>query len=439
MSMFRLIALAGLVLWLALPARAAIEIREVTSPGGIGAWLVESHDIPFVALEIRFRGGTSLDAPGKRGAVNLMTALLEEGAGEMDARAFVRARDALAASFRFGSSSDSLSVSARMLTENRDQAVALLRQALHEPRFDADAVERVRGQVLASIRSDATDPGRIAARTFDRLAFGDHPYGSAPDGTEDSVSALSRDDLIEAHARTIARDRIYVAAAGDITAEELGALLDVLFDGLPETGAPLPGRAEYGLGGGVTVVSFDTPQSVAVFGHEGMDRDHPDFFAAYVMNEVLGAGGFESRLMKEVRGKRGLTYGVYSYLYPMDYAALLLGQVASANDRIAQAITVIRDEWVRMAAEGVTEQELEDVKTYLTGAYPLRFDGNAPIARILVGMQMEGLEPDYVNTRNDRIMAVTLEDVRRVAGELLQPDRLHFVVVGQPEGLETTN
>ncbi|MCO8143622.1 insulinase family protein [Rhodovulum tesquicola] len=437
--MFRLIALAGMVLWLALPARAAIEIREVTSPGGIGAWLVESHDIPFVALEIRFRGGTSLDAPDKRGAVNLMTALLEEGAGEMDARAFVRARDALAASFRFGSSSDSLSVSARMLTENRDQAVALLRQALHAPRFDADAVERVRGQVLASIRSDATDPGTIAARTFDRLAFGDHPYGSASDGTEESVAALTSDDLIAAHARTIARDRLYVAAAGDITAEDLGALLDALFDGLPETGAPLPERAEYGLGGGLTVVPFDTPQSVAVFGHEGMERDHPDFFAAYVMNEVLGAGGFESRLMKEVRGKRGLTYGVYSYLYPMDYAALVLGQVASANDRVAQAISVIRDEWVRMAAEGVTEQELEDVKTYLTGAYPLRFDGNAPIARILVGMQMEGLEPDYVNTRNDRIMAVTLEDVRRVAGELLQPDRLHFVVVGQPEGLETTN
>ncbi|MGC9420694.1 MAG: M16 family metallopeptidase, partial [Rhodovulum sp.] len=212
-----------------------------------------------------------------------------------------------------------------------------------------------------------------------------------------------------------------------------------LFDGLPETGAPLPEQAPYKLDGGVTVVPFDTPQSVAVFGHEGIERNDPDFFAAYVMNEVLGAGGFESRLMKEVRVKRGLTYGVYSYLYPMDYAALVLGQVASGNENIAEAIAVIRAEWAKMAESGVTKQELEDVKTYLTGAYPLRFDGNAPIARILVGMQMEGLSPNYVNTRNDKIMAVTLEDVRRVAGKLLQPDRLHFVVVGRPEGLETTN
>nr|WP_132464280.1 pitrilysin family protein [Rhodovulum marinum] len=437
--MIRLIATVGLALWLALPARAAVDIQEVTSPGGIDAWLVESHEIPFVALEIRFRGGASLDAPGKRGAVNLMTALLEEGSGEMDARAFVRARDALAASFRFSAGQDSLSLSARMLSENRDEAVALLRQALHAPRFDADAIERVRSQVISSIRSDAKDPNAIAGQTFDRLAFGAHPYASPIDGTEDSVTALTRADLLDAHARVVARDRLYVAAVGDITAEELGALLDRLFDGLPETGAPLPEQAPYVLGGGITVVPFDTPQSVAVFGHRGMERDDPDFFAAYVMNEVLGAGGFESRLMKEVRVKRGLTYGVYSYLYPMDYAALMLGQVASGNENIAEAIAVIRAEWAKMAESGVTEQELEDVKTYLTGAYPLRFDGNAPIARILVGMQMEGLSPGYVNTRNDQIMAVTLEDVRRVAGKLLQPDQLHFVVVGRPEGLETTN
>ncbi|SIO51326.1 zinc protease [Rhodovulum sp. ES.010] len=439
MSMIRLVVAASLALWLAVPARAAVDIREVTSPGGIEAWLVESHDIPFVALEIRFRGGASLDTEGKAGATNLMTALLEEGAGEMDARAFVRARDALAASFRFDAGQDSLRVSARMLSENRDAAVELLRQALHAPRFDEDAIERVRAQVIAAIRSDAKDPNAIAAQTFDRLAFADHPYGRPVDGTEESVAALTRDDLREAHGRAIARDRVYVAAVGDITAEDLGALLDTLFEGVPENGAPLPGAADYGLEGGTTVVPFDTPQSVAVFGHEGMARDDPDFFAAYVMNEVLGAGGFESRLMKEVRVKRGLTYGVYSYIYPMDHAALMLGQVASANDKVAEAIAVIRDEWARMAETGVTEQELEDVKTYLTGAYPLRFDGNAPIARILVGMQMEGLSPDYVNTRNDRIMAVTLDEVRRVADELLQPERLHFVVVGRPEGIETTN
>ncbi|WP_414898799.1 M16 family metallopeptidase [Rhodovulum sp. YEN HP10] len=429
----------GFVLLAALPLRAEVEIQEVTSPGGLHAWLVESHEVPFVSLEIRFQGGASLDAPGKRGAINLMTGLLDEGAGEMDARAFARERDALAASYRFDVGADSLAISARMLTENRDQAVGLLRQALVAPRFDADAIDRVRAQVISGIRSDATDPNAIAGETFDRIAYGDHPYATPISGTEKSVGALTRDDLIAARDRVMARDRLFVAAAGDISAEDLGRLLDRLFEGLPETGAPMPGPAPLNLAGGVKVVPFETPQSVAVFGQRGLERDDPDFFAAFVMNQILGGGGFGARLMEEVRVKRGLTYGVYSYLMPMDHAALIMGGVASGNDKIAEAVEVIRDEWVRMAEAGATEEELEKVKTYLTGAYPLRFDGNAPIARILVGMQMEGLTPDYVRTRNDRIRAVTLEDVRRVAAELLDPAHLQFVVVGQPQGLETTN
>ncbi|TCP61568.1 zinc protease [Rhodovulum bhavnagarense] len=433
--MIRLILALAIALTLGMPVRGEVAIQQVTSPGGINAWLVESHEIPFVALEIRFRGGASLDDPDTRGAINLMAALLEEGAGDLDARAFARARDALAASFRFDVGAESLRVSARMLTENRDSAVGLLRQALHAPRFDPDAVERVRGQVLSSIASDAKDPDAIAGQTFDRLAFGDHPYASPVKGTAHSVGSLIRDDLVRAKARVMARDRLYVAAAGDITAEDLALLLDRLFEGLPEQGAPMPAQASFLLEGGVSVVPFDTPQAVAIFGHEGMARDHPDFFAAYVMNEVLGAGGFGSRLMDELREKRGLTYGVYSYLYPMDLAPLILGQVASSNARIAEAIEVIGAEWVRMAAQGASEAELDAVKTYLTGAYPLRFDGNANIARILVGMQMQGLAPDYVTTRNDRIRAVSLADLRRVAATLLQPERLHFVVVGQPEGL----
>nr|WP_093968619.1 pitrilysin family protein [Actibacterium lipolyticum] len=423
----------------ALPVRASVDIQEVTSPGGINAWLVESHEIPFVALEIRFQGGASLDAPGKRGAINFMTGLLEEGAGDMDARAFAAARDALAASFDFDVHNDALSISAEFLTENRDAAMALLHQALIDPRFDQDAVERVRGQIVSVIQSDAKDPDKIASTTFSALAFGDHPYGTSLNGTEETIAALTRDDIVEAKDRVMARDRLFVSAVGDISGDELGVLLDKLFDGLPETGAPFPGKAEYQLSGGVTVVPFDTPQSVAVFGHQGIERHDPDFFSAFVLNGVLGSGGFGSRLMEEVREKRGLTYGIYSYLYSMDLAELVLGQVASGNDRIAEATEVVRAEWAKVAAEGITQEELDAVKTYLTGAYPLRFDGNGPIANIMVGMQMEGLGVDYIATRNDKVNAVSLEDVKKMAARLLDADALHFVVVGTPEGLETTN
>jgi zinc protease len=437
--MIRLAATLTALLLAALPVHAAVQIQEVTSPGGIKAWLVEEHTIPFTALEIRFRGGASLDLPGKRGAINLMTGLIEEGAADLDAQGFARAAEALAAHFEFDVYDDALSVSARFLSENQAASVGLLKSALTQPRFDQDAIDRVRGQVLSIIRSDAKDPDKIASSTFDAMAFGDHPYGSSRNGTEDSLNALTRDDIVQAHKMLLTRDKLYVSAVGDITAAELGALLDNLLGDLPATGAPEPADAEYRLKGGVTVVPFDTPQSVAVFGNKGLKRDDPDFFAAFVMNQIFGGSNFGSRLMNEVREKRGLTYGVYTYLVPKDHAELLMGQVASGNDRIAEAVDVIKAEWAKIAAEGVTEQELADAKTYLTGAYPLRFDGNARIAGIMVGMQLSNLPVDYIATRNARIEAVTMDDIKRVAARIVDPEGLHFVVVGQPVGLEPTN
>ncbi len=416
-------------------AQAEMDIQVIESPGGIKAWLVEEHSIPFVALELRFQGGASLDLVGKRGATNLMVGLLNEGAGDLDARGFVEAAEEIAAQLSYDVGDDTVSVSAQFLTETRDAAVALLRDSIIAPRFDEDAVERVRLQVLSGIRSSENDPDDIAQEAFAHEFYGDHPYGTPLEGTVESVNGLTRDDLIAAHQGVMTRDKVYVSAAGDITAEELGALLDDLLQDLPETGLPLPADLKIETEAGVSVIPFDTPQSVAVFGHAGIERDDPDFFAAYVMNVVFGGGGFEARLMNEVREKRGLTYGVSSYLLPKDHAALYIGRVASANDRIAQAIEVIQAEWAKLAAEGVTEDELRRAKTYLTGAYPLRFDGNRPIARILVGMQMDDLSPDYVKTRNANIEAVTLEDVKRVAADLVQPEALRFIVVGQPEGL----
>ncbi|RXV62652.1 peptidase M16 [Roseovarius sp. A46] len=431
-------ALVAIMVLAALPARAAVDVEQVTSPGGIDAWLVEDHSIPFVALELRFRGGTSLDREGKAGAVNLMTGLLEEGAGTRDAQEFARASEALAARFGYGAGDDTVSVSAQFLTERRAEAVDLLRDSLIAPRFDPEAIERVRAQVLSGLRSDQTNPRSLAGRAASRLIYGDHPYGRPGEGTIESVSSLTREDIVAAHRAALARDRVHISAVGDITAEELGALLDHLLGDLPATGAPLPGEADPTLPGGIKVVEFETPQSIALFAQRGPDRDHPDFLTAYVLNHILGGGGFESRLMTEVREKRGLTYGVYSYLANKDAADLWMGSVASANGRVAEAIAVIRDQWARLRDEGVTAEELEDAKTYLTGAYPLRFEGNAQIASIAVGMQVDGLPVKYIANRNEMIEEITLEEINRVAREWLDPDRLTFVVVGQPEGVEST-
>ncbi|MEP4196517.1 MAG: pitrilysin family protein [Aliishimia sp.] len=424
---------------LAIPATADVDIQEITSPGGLTSWLVEEPAIPFIALEVRFKGGGSLDLPGKRGAISLMTSLLEEGAADLDARGFARAKEGMAASFGYSVSDDGLTVTARFLTENSDDAVDLLRNSLVAPRFDEEAVERVRQQLLSNIRSDDKDPDTLARRAFDVMAYGaEHPYGSSIDGTAESITGLTRDDLITAHRNLLVKDRVDIGVVGDIDPEALGAMLDKLLGDLPTGGAALPSKVDVSIKGGVTVVPYDTPQSVAIFGHSGIDRDDDDFFAAFLLNHVLGAGGFESRLMTEVREKRGLTYGVYSYLAPKDFAATYQGSVASQNDRIGEAITVIGDEWRKIATDGVTAKELADAKLFLTGAYPLRFDGNSNIASILVGMQSQDLPIDYIATRNDKVNAVTMEDVTRVAKRIYQPENLHFVVVGKPVGLSTS-
>ena len=431
-------AIATVLTLLALPAHA-IEIQDVTSPKGIKAWLVQDDSIPFVALDIQFKGGASMDAPEKRGAINLMTALLEEGAGKRDSTQFAQAVEDLGARISFDADDDTLSVGFRALSENRDEAADLLALALTQPRFDESAVQRVRAQVQAVIRSEATDPNSIAAKELARQAWGEHPYATSLNGTEESVAKLTRQDLVAAKNRVLARDRVVVGAAGDISPEELGPLLDRILGGLPEAAtAPLPDKAELQLSGGTTVIDWDSPQTVVSFAGPGIAIDDPDYFAAFVANHILGGGGFSSRLMTEVREKRGLTYGVGTALATGLFGQSWQGGMAGGNDTTGQAVDLIRQEWAGMA-EGVTEKELTDAKTYLTGEYPLRFDGNGRIAAILAGMQLIGFPIDYINTRNDKVEAVTAEDVARVSKRLLDPAQLRFVLVGRPEGVESTD
>lgn len=437
--MIRIAAGLALALALALPARAQIAIEEVTSPGGITAWLVEDQTIPIVTLEASFQGGAALDPEGQAGVANLMAALLEEGAGDLSATAFAEARDSLATHFGFGAERDAVTVSAEFLAENRDASVELLRQALVEPRFDEDAVARVKAQVLAGLRSDETDPQAIASREFFARVFEGHPYARPVEGTIEEVERLGAAEIRAAHAAALVRDRLSVAVVGAITAEELAPMLDEIFGALPAEGPPLPEVAEPNVSGETTVIDLDIPQSVVLFGQSGIARDDPDFIPAYVLDQILGGGGFSSRLTQEIREKRGLTYGISTFLAPNDFGWLYLGQFSSANARVAEALDILRREWQRMAEGGVTQQELADAKQYLTGAYPLRFDGNARIAAQLLGIQTAGLGLNYVNERNALVDAVTRDDIARVADRLLRPEEMTTVIVGRPEGVTARN
>lgn len=435
MGMFsRILTGAAIAACAALPAKA-LDIQEIESPGGITYWLVEEPAIPIVSLEMSFRGGARLDPEGKAGLARMVAGLLDEGAGEMDTAAFSAARDEISARFGFSANRDRFEVSANMLAENASQSAALLATALTAPRFEADPMARVRAQMLTSIAESETDPSDQAARQWYARAFPDHPYGRPAEGTKESVAAITQDDLFAAHKRLLTRANVTIAIVGAIDADAASAMVDSLMVGLPEGTPDNAPKATAAPPPGVHVIDIPVPQSAAVFGHKGIFRDDPDFFPAYVMNYMLGGGGFASRLTEEVRVKRGLAYGVYSYLAVTDGAALYLGGVQTANERMAESIEVIRAEWARMAAEGLTEEELERSKKYLTGAFALRFDSNAKIASYLVFIQEEDLGIDYYDRRNGLVEAVTLEDTKRAAARLLDPAALSIVVAGQPAGL----
>jgi zinc protease len=436
-------SLLSLGLGLALAAIAAastpaaeidtMKIQRVISPGGIEAWLVESHDNPLIAMRFAFRGGSSQDPQGKEGLAYFVTAMMDEGAGPFDAVGFQERAQALAMRMDFDASRDVMLGNVQTLSANKDEVFDLVRLALTEPRFDQDAIERVRAQILAGLKFDENDPGTVASLAWDRLAFGDHPYGRPIKGSKASIASMTREDLKDYVARVFARDKLVISVVGDIDAETLGRTLDHVFGNLPANSAlSSVAEAEPPLGPTREVIEMDVPQSVAQFGHRGIARKDDDFIAAYVLNYIIGGGGFASRLMEEVREKRGLAYSVHSNLFPYQHGSVFVGNVATKNEAVGRSLDVIESELRRLAEQGPTAEELASAKSYLTGAYALRFESSSSIANQLLWIQIEDLGIDYAHRRNALVEAVTLDDIKRVAKRLIEADRLITTIVGKP-------
>ena len=432
-----LVAAAALVLAAAMPLApaSATNVERVVSPGGIEAWLVRDPTVPLVAMEFAVTGGASQDPETKPGVAHLMSGMLDEGAGELDAKAFHQRMEELALQMRFSAGRDHFQGSVSMLRDRMDQGLDLLRLALTQPRFENDALERVRAQVLSSLRRETTNPNSISNRTWWKTAFPNHPYGRPTNGTLESVATITAQDLRDYHTRVLTRSTLKVAVVGDIDAATLGPILDRVFGALPAQGklnALTPARIQEV--GRRIVVDLDVPQTVLSFGGTGIERKDPDFIAAFVVNHILGGGSFSSRLYDEVREKRGLAYGVYSYLQTLDRSPMFMGGTQTSNDSAGEALKIIEAEIQRMAKEGPTEEELDKAKAYLKGSYPLSFDTSSKIAGQLLQIQIWDYGIDYIKTRNSKIDAVTIEQARRVAKRLAETGLL-VTVVGRPKDL----
>ena len=434
--------LLAALLFLVLPhaSVSAAGIQEVRSPGGITAWLVQERSIPMLAVEIRFRGGASHDPAGKEGLANLLSGLLDEGAGELDSQTFQGRLEDLAISLSYNAGRDGFSGSMRTLTKHADEAFRLLRLSLTEPRFDQKAVERIRSQVITGIRSREQNPGTIAGRTLFKKLYPDHPCGRPSRGTPKSVAGVTVDDLRAFVDGRFTKGNLIVGVVGDISAERLSGLLDQAFGDLPEVSenSVLVADVVPVAAGGIEVIRRPIPQSVLMWAMPGIKRNDPDYFAAVLVNRVLGGGSFTSRLYAEVREKRGLAYSVYSAVVPYEHSGIVLGGVGTQNGQFAETLSLIQTEIKKVSREGITAEELEAAKTYTTGAFPLSLTSNARIAGMLVTLQVLDLGIDYLERRAGLINQVTLDDVRAVAGRLLDVDAMSAVVVGDPEGVETT-
>lgn len=421
-------------------ALAAAPVERVVSPGGIEAWLVPDSSVPVISLHFSFRdAGAAGDPQGKDGLARFAASLLDESGDELDNAAFQRRREDLAIQLGFNAGLDDAGGSLRTRSETRDAAFELLRKALTKPRFDARDVERVRRDLVASLNRESEEPRSIASRSWMRMSFPGHPYARSDRGSIPAIEAIAVEDLKRWAATRLARDSLVIGVSGDIAAAELGLLLDRTFGPLPaKSEKPAIPDVAPGAGGQLVVVQKRIPQSVVVVAQPGVARADPDFYAAYVLNYILGGGGFSSLLMEEVREQRGLAYGISTQLVTYRHAPLVWGSTATRNQETGQTIDLVRSIWQRFAQGTVTEEQLKDAKTYLTGSFPLQLDSTANVANLLVAMQIDHLGIDYLERRSSLIEGVTLEQSNRVARSLIDPAKLATVVVGEPAGVKPT-
>lgn len=440
--MKRLLALLVIILAAGFSAPAfavkdkVLDIQVVKSPGGITAWLVEDHTVPVISLGFSFEGGIGHDPEDKPGVAKLVSILLDEGAGDIKSQAFQQQLTDNSISMEFTPGRDAFYGKLKTLKEKKEAAFDLLQLALTRPRFDQDAIDRMKNANISQIRDDMGDPSWLSARSFNAMMFEGHYYSRPGNGNLDSMQSITRRDLLEFVQAQFGRDVLKVSIAGDITKDEAEKLLDRVFGALPEKSEPLDIKpAEFTNVGKVVLLPLDTPQTYIVAGEQGIPRSDKEWHAAVIMNYILGGGSFDARLMKEIREKRGLTYGVYSNMINMKQAAVLQVNMSSSNEKVKEALGVLKDEWTKMAAKGPTETELQDAKSYLTGSLLLNLTSTGDITDTMNSLQRDGESPDYINRRNSILNAVTIQDVRRAAARVLKPENLTVILVGKPQNI----
>jgi zinc protease len=420
-------------------AHAALKIQSWSLANGARVLFVESHSIPILDVSVEFDAGSRRDPPEKAGTASLTNAMLARGLRETAAPAAepsmteAQISDALAdiAALRGGDvGNDRASVTLRTLSsrEERDKATLLLARILAHPGFPQNHLDRDKARVLSAIREELTQPESIANKAFWRLLYGTHPYGSV--ATVSSVEPITRDDLVDFHRRHYVANRAVVSMIGDITRAEADAIARQLTQRLPqgETLPPMP--TVPATVGQEQRIAHPASQSHILIGAPALERGDPDYFPLIVGNYILGGGGFVSRLMQEVREKRGLTYGVYSYFNPLAQQGPFEVGMQTQKEQTDEALKVVRNTMSAFLRAGPTAAELKAAKDNLIGGFALRIDNNQKILDNIAAIGFYKLPLNYLDTWTERVARVSAADVAASFNRKIRPDRLATVVVG---------
>lgn len=409
---------------------------------GKEAWLVESKNPPIVHVRLSFAdAGASSDANGLEGRAKMLGALLSEGAGNLDSLAFNEALESHAIRLAFSVDSDRLSVEMETLAEHTPKAFELLGLALTKPRFEESAIKRVKSQMLTALKLKEEQPEYIAAKALSKAIFGTHPYAGLDDGTAEGITAVTKAQLKDQLKRYITAENIMISIVGDINAPELKNLLDRNLSSLPERFTPTHKVPEFTWNSkpeNITIAR-PIPQVVTAIAGAGINRSDKDFYAAFILNHLIGGGTLTSKLGDEIREKRGLAYYVTTNLQVMDHGGVFTGGFGTRSAESAQAMQVLNDTLATVRKGEISDKEIGEAKSYIIGAWPLALSSNDKLAAMLQVMQRFNLGKDYLEKRNGLIEAVTKEDILRVANRLIDPEKLVTVSVGAATEKEKTN
>lgn len=423
---------SAVLLVAALGAEAAPEIQAWNTETGARVLFVPSPELPMIDVQVVFDAGSARDGE-RSGLASMTAAMLTQGAADWDADAIAERLDTVGASLSADADRDMTTLSLRSLTRQpaMDTALDTLSAVLSAPRFDDADLERLRQNRLIALRQDDESPRTVGQKAFFRQIYGSHPYSADPSGTADTVTAISRDDLIEFHRRHYTGANALVAIVGALDRPQAEALANRVTAGLPagEPLAPLPAVSALDTAV-LEQISFPSSQTTVLAGQPGMQRGDPDYFVLYVGNHILGGSGLVSLLMEEIREKRGLSYSTYSYFVPLAQPGPFLMGLQTKNDQAGQAQAVMLDTLRRFIADGPTEAELTAAKKNITGGFPLRIASNSDIVGYLAMIGFYKLPLDYLDRFTDRIEAVSVEQIKDAFSRRLNPDQLAIVVVG---------